>query len=192
MNDSYPVFEQVYIHAKTMIVDDRIAIIGSANINDRSMMGDRDSEICCVIEGPQDKVLIDNRNHTYTVSEAIYELRKNLLSCYLGRNKADSDSLKILWSNQAMTEIRAISRRNTALYNDVWKYTPDTVRTFSDLSKMDPRKQSFAENIDVTKIPDLMKGLEGLIVDFPFGFLKDENLTPAILSPEGWLTRIYM
>ena len=30
--------------------DDRVAIIGSANINDRSMNGARDSEMCAVIE----------------------------------------------------------------------------------------------------------------------------------------------
>ena len=36
--------EMVYIHSKLMIVDDRAAIIGSANINDRSMMGNKDSE----------------------------------------------------------------------------------------------------------------------------------------------------
>jgi phosphatidylserine/phosphatidylglycerophosphate/cardiolipin synthase-like enzyme len=33
-----------------LIVDDRIAIIGSANINDRSMEGDRDSEIAILIK----------------------------------------------------------------------------------------------------------------------------------------------
>ena len=32
-----------------MIVDDDIVIIGSANINDRSMMGSRDSEIAIII-----------------------------------------------------------------------------------------------------------------------------------------------
>ena len=32
-----------------MIVDDRLAIIGSANINERSQRGDRDSEIAAVI-----------------------------------------------------------------------------------------------------------------------------------------------
>ena len=57
--------EQVYIHAKVslknlprtvylkqsqiMIVDDRLAIIGSANINERSQKGDRDSELAAVI-----------------------------------------------------------------------------------------------------------------------------------------------
>lgn len=33
-----------------MIVDDKIVVCGSANLNDRSMMGTRDSEIALVIE----------------------------------------------------------------------------------------------------------------------------------------------
>ena len=33
-----------------MIVDDNICIIGSANINDRSLLGTRDSEIACIWE----------------------------------------------------------------------------------------------------------------------------------------------
>ena len=40
-----PVTELVYIHSKLMIVDDRLVICGSANINDRSMLGSRDSEV---------------------------------------------------------------------------------------------------------------------------------------------------
>ena len=40
-----PVASQVYIHAKLMIVDDRVTLIGSSNINDRSLVGDRDSEL---------------------------------------------------------------------------------------------------------------------------------------------------
>jgi phosphatidylserine/phosphatidylglycerophosphate/cardiolipin synthase-like enzyme len=44
------VTEQIYVHSKLMIVDDRTCIIGSANINDRSMLGNRDSEIAVVIE----------------------------------------------------------------------------------------------------------------------------------------------
>ena len=45
-----PVTEIIYIHSKLMIVDDRYVVIGSANINDRSMLGTRDSEIAAVIE----------------------------------------------------------------------------------------------------------------------------------------------
>ena len=35
-----------------MIVDDKVTIIGSANINDRSMLGMRDSEIAAVVQDP--------------------------------------------------------------------------------------------------------------------------------------------
>ena len=40
-----------------MIVDDRLVIIGSANINERSQRGDRDSELACVI---RDTDMIDS------------------------------------------------------------------------------------------------------------------------------------
>ena len=40
----------MYVHSKLMIVDDRITIIGSANVNDRSMTGERDSEVAVRFE----------------------------------------------------------------------------------------------------------------------------------------------
>ncbi|CAF4103528.1 unnamed protein product, partial [Rotaria sp. Silwood1] len=43
------VTEIIYVHSKLMIVDDRICICGSANINDRSLQGSRDSEFCLVV-----------------------------------------------------------------------------------------------------------------------------------------------
>ena len=36
---------QVYVHSKMMIIDDEYIIVGSANINQRSMAGTRDTEI---------------------------------------------------------------------------------------------------------------------------------------------------
>jgi phospholipase D1/2 len=44
------VSEQLYVHSKVLIADDRVVICGSANLNDRSMKGTRDSEICLWIE----------------------------------------------------------------------------------------------------------------------------------------------
>ena len=35
----------VYVHSKLMIVDDEVLLVGSANINQRSMAGSRDTEI---------------------------------------------------------------------------------------------------------------------------------------------------
>lgn len=41
--------EIIYIHSKLIIVDDEIALIGSANINDRSLLGKRDSELAIIV-----------------------------------------------------------------------------------------------------------------------------------------------
>lgn len=43
------VTEQIYIHSKLMVVDDRFALLGSANVNDRSLLGERDSEIAVLV-----------------------------------------------------------------------------------------------------------------------------------------------
>ncbi|KAM0692775.1 hypothetical protein Q7P36_007331 [Cladosporium allicinum] len=45
--------EELYIHGKLLIVDDRIAICGSSNINDRSQLGFHDSELAIVMEDTQ-------------------------------------------------------------------------------------------------------------------------------------------
>jgi phosphatidylserine/phosphatidylglycerophosphate/cardiolipin synthase-like enzyme len=47
------VTELIYVHSKMMIVDDRACVIGSANINDRSLLGNRDSELAVLIEDTQ-------------------------------------------------------------------------------------------------------------------------------------------
>lgn len=47
---SFQTTELVYVHSKLMIVDDFSVIIGSANINDRSLLGKRDSELAIVVQ----------------------------------------------------------------------------------------------------------------------------------------------
>lgn len=42
--------EELYIHAKLLIVDDRIVVCGSSNLNDRSQEGHHDSELAIVME----------------------------------------------------------------------------------------------------------------------------------------------
>jgi phospholipase D1/2 len=42
--------EIIYVHSKLMIVDDKYVICGSANINDRSLLGKRDSEVAAVVK----------------------------------------------------------------------------------------------------------------------------------------------
>ncbi|DAA76742.1 TPA_exp: Uncharacterized protein A8136_6971 [Trichophyton benhamiae CBS 112371] len=77
------VTEQLYIHAKCMIVDDRVAIIGSANINERSMLGSRDSECAAVV---RDTDLLESRMNgkPYLVGRFPHTLRMRLMREHLG------------------------------------------------------------------------------------------------------------
>ncbi|CCL98408.1 uncharacterized protein FIBRA_00405 [Fibroporia radiculosa] len=75
--------EQVYIHGKVCIVDDRLAIIGSANINERSQRGDRDSEIAAVI---RDTDMIDctMAGKPFKVGRFAHTLRVRLMREHIG------------------------------------------------------------------------------------------------------------
>ncbi|KAF2095689.1 phospholipase D, partial [Rhizodiscina lignyota] len=77
------VTEQLYIHAKIMVVDDRVAIIGSANINERSLLGSRDSEVAAII---RDTDLMDSQmaGEPYKVGRFPHTLRMRLMREHLG------------------------------------------------------------------------------------------------------------
>lgn len=75
--------EVLYIHAKTMIVDDRVAIIGSANINERSMRGSRDSEIAAIVRDSE-TVSATMNGEKFTVGKFPHTLRLRLMREHLG------------------------------------------------------------------------------------------------------------
>ncbi|KAF9697534.1 hypothetical protein EKO04_004145 [Ascochyta lentis] len=77
------VTEQLYIHAKIMVVDDRVAIIGSANINERSMLGSRDSEVAAIV---RDTEVLDSymAGQPYKVGKFPHTLRMRLMREHLG------------------------------------------------------------------------------------------------------------
>ena len=77
------VSEELYVHSKLLIADDRIVICGSANLNDRSQLGDHDSEIAIVIEDPTPlPSLMDNR--PFQASHFAATLRRQIFRKHLG------------------------------------------------------------------------------------------------------------
>ncbi|GKU13535.1 unnamed protein product [Fusarium langsethiae] len=83
MSNDVLVTEQLYIHAKTIIVDDRVALIGSANINERSMLGSRDSE-CAAIVRDTDMINSTMAGKPYQVGRFAHTLRLRLMREHLG------------------------------------------------------------------------------------------------------------
>ncbi|GAA5839628.1 hypothetical protein JCM11251_003562 [Rhodosporidiobolus azoricus] len=80
------VTEQCYIHssyAQILIVDDDRVLIGSANVNDRSQAGDRDSEVAMVVED-SDKIDSFLAGRPVKVSRFAATLRRELYKEHLG------------------------------------------------------------------------------------------------------------
>ncbi|THX65423.1 phospholipase D/nuclease [Aureobasidium pullulans] len=77
------VSELLYVHSKLLIADDRVVICGSANLNDRSQLGDHDSEIAICIEDPRE---IDSymAGRPWRATEFAASLRRLIFRKHLG------------------------------------------------------------------------------------------------------------
>ncbi|KAL8748851.1 MAG: hypothetical protein Q9184_007051 [Pyrenodesmia sp. 2 TL-2023] len=77
------VSEELYVHSKVLIADDRTVICGSANLNDRSQNGDHDSEIAIIVEDPTP---IDSfmNGRPYRATKFAATLRRQLFRKHLG------------------------------------------------------------------------------------------------------------
>lgn len=77
------VSEELYIHSKLLIADDTTVICGSANLNDRSQLGDHDSEIAIIVRDP-DMVDSTMDGRPYQVSRFASSLRREIFRKHLG------------------------------------------------------------------------------------------------------------
>jgi phospholipase D1/2 len=74
----------VYVHSKLMIVDDQYLIVGSANLNERSLSGDRDTEICVYLRPDEGKL--------GEAQEKISALRKKAWTQHMGALPPSADN----------------------------------------------------------------------------------------------------
>ncbi|KAF1936713.1 phospholipase-like protein PldA [Clathrospora elynae] len=75
--------EELYIHAKLCIVDEKYVICGSSNINDRSQLGFHDSELSIVLQD-KDEIDIELDGKPYKAARLAHELRSSLWREHLG------------------------------------------------------------------------------------------------------------
>ncbi|KAI5861564.1 phospholipase D/nuclease [Durotheca rogersii] len=75
--------EELYVHAKLLIVDDRIVICGSSNLNDRSQQGNHDSELSIVMEDT-DKISSVMDGESFEAGRHAATLRRYLWREHLG------------------------------------------------------------------------------------------------------------
>ncbi|CAI0414134.1 unnamed protein product [Linum tenue] len=95
----------IYIHSKGMIVDDEYVIIGSANINQRSLEGTRDTEIAMGAYQPRHTLTARSRPHGQ-----IYGYRKSLWAEHVGGGL--EECFERPESVECVRRVRAIGEQN--------------------------------------------------------------------------------
>ena len=178
-----PVTELIYIHSKLMIVDDESVIIGSANINDRSMLGSRDSEFCVLINETMKYDSIMN-GEEYKAAKFAVTLRKALMAEHLGID-VDDEILNDPLSNELLKLFKDTAKNNTLIYRNLFRcYPDDEMKTFKDTKKCP--KIPFVDKKEIEQLKkDYEKekdSIKGHIVEFPLHFLEKEVLGAGFLG----------
>lgn len=144
-----------------LIIDDNTVIMGSANINDRSMLGTRDSELGICIQGSSD-------SEDDAAKKRIVSFRKQIFKEHYGIDIEDPSSEKD-WKSMLN-----IAKMNTDFYNRVFKvYPSNEYQTFKSVKNRNKTfdQEGFQSGKDFIK---------GHAVVYPYNFLVDENLTAAM------------
>uniref|UniRef100_A0A8C6PMQ1 phospholipase D n=1 Tax=Nothobranchius furzeri TaxID=105023 RepID=A0A8C6PMQ1_NOTFU len=178
------VTELIYVHSKTLIADDRCYLIGSANINDRSMLGDRDSELAVLVED-EERVPSVMGGQEYEAGPLTLALRKECFSVLVGASSDPSINIDdpisdnfffLVWNETA--------KMNTTIYDKVFRCLPCN-SVHSMLHLKDYSCQERLCNTDPEQAVEELKGIRGLLVHFPLKFLCEENLQPPKNTKEG-------
>ncbi|KAJ7527416.1 hypothetical protein O6H91_16G053700 [Diphasiastrum complanatum] len=197
---------QIYVHSKLMIIDDRTVMIGSANINDRSLLGSRDSEIAVILEDTEYLESVMNCK-TWKAGRFAHSLRKSLWVEHLGLHYSEADvvkdpicetTYKDVWMSRAQV--------NTGIYDAVFECIPnDYILSRGALRQM-VAKQKDNEEYSTTDLgmapliitesyrngeiktnngsPDCLNAIQGHLVCFPLQFLSAEDLRPVFKESE--------
>ncbi|TYG96037.1 hypothetical protein ES288_A11G315700v1 [Gossypium darwinii] len=126
LSDSCPIAtSQVYVHSKLMIIDDRLAVIGSSNINDRSLLGSRDSEIGVVIE---DKEFLESsmNGEPWKSGKFAHSLRCSLWCEHLGLHPGEISKINDPVLEQTYRKLWvATAETNSKIFQDVFACIPN-------------------------------------------------------------------
>lgn len=178
------VTELVYVHSKMLIADDNTVIIGSANINDRSMLGKRDSEVAVIVEDSETVTAVMD-GQEYQAGRYALELRLECFRTILGAHTDLSIDVSDPLSDHFYKEIwMTTCARNATIYQKVFRCLPSSdVRNILELEGY--LAKPGLEREDSARAHEELKKIRGFLVQFPLDFLSEQNLLPPIGSKES-------
>ncbi|XP_069368860.1 phospholipase D1 [Paralichthys olivaceus] len=178
------VTELIYVHSKMLIADDNTVIIGSANINDRSMLGKRDSEVAVIVEDFETvDAVMDGQ--PYQAGRFALQLRLECFRMILGAFTDASIDVSDPISDHFYKEVwMATSARNATIYQKVFRCLPSSdVRNILELDGY--LAKAGLDKEDPARAREKLKKIRGFLVQFPLQFLCEQNLLPPIGSKEA-------
>ncbi|XP_059127045.1 phospholipase D2 [Peromyscus eremicus] len=175
--------ELIYIHSKLLIADDRTVIIGSANINDRSLLGKRDSELAILIEDTEmEPSLMDGVE--YQAGRFALSLRKHCFSVILGANTRPDLDLRDPVCDDFFQLWQETAENNANIYEQIFRCLPSnatrSLRTLREYVAVEP-----LATVSPSLAQSELTHIQGHLVHFPLKFLEDESLLPPLGSKEG-------
>uniref|UniRef100_A0A3Q1HUZ2 Phospholipase n=1 Tax=Anabas testudineus TaxID=64144 RepID=A0A3Q1HUZ2_ANATE len=178
------VTELIYVHSKMLIADDNTVIIGSANINDRSMLGKRDSEVAVIVEDSE-KVASVMDGQEYEAGPFALQLRLECFRTILGGHTDTSIDLSDPISDRFYKEVwMTTAGRNATIYEKVFRCLPSSlVRNMSELEQFQS-KPGLAQT-DLARAQEELRKIRGFLVQFPLDFLSEHNLMPSVGTKEA-------
>uniref|UniRef100_A0A6Q2XXK9 Phospholipase n=1 Tax=Esox lucius TaxID=8010 RepID=A0A6Q2XXK9_ESOLU len=178
------VTELIYVHSKMLIVDDDTVIIGSANINDRSMLGKRDSEVAVVVEDSETVASVMD-GQKYQAGRYALTLRLECFRTILGAHNDLTIDVSDPVSDHFYKDIwMTTCARNATIYQKVFRCLPSSdVRSILELEGY--LAKPGLEREDPTRAHEELKKIRGFLVQFPLYFLSEQNLLPPIGSKEA-------
>jgi phospholipase D1/2 len=213
--------EELYVHGKVCIVDDRIAICGSANINDRSQLGYHDSELAIVVE---DQDLIDSTmdGKPFKAARLAATLRRQLWREHLGLLPAQdydaSQHPNAQPPNVCMNQIlegpendfvtdplndalwdtwTGQATVNTEMYRVLFRADPDdNIKNFEEYDHFRPAKgrkmgHLFDPYQPAKDVREKLDQIKGHLVWMPLDFLKDAEMAEPGLQVNQITESIY-
>ncbi|KAL0597354.1 Phospholipase D2 [Plecturocebus cupreus] len=181
----HPVSELIYIHSKMLIADDQTVIIGSANINDRSLLGKRDSELAVLIEDTETEPSLMN-GVEYQAGRFALSLRKHCFSVILGANARPDLDLRDPICDDFFQLWQETAESNANIYEQIFRCLPSnatrSLRTLREYVAVEP----LATVSPPLALSELAQ-VQGHLVHFPLKFLEDESLLPPLGSKEGMI-----
>ncbi|KAF4359290.1 hypothetical protein F8388_009948 [Cannabis sativa] len=196
---------QVYVHSKLIIVDDRAALIGSSNINDRSLLGSRDSEIGVLIE---DNEFVDStmNGQPWKAGKFSYSLRCFLWSEHLDLHAGEVIKISDPVSDSTYKDLwLATAEKNSTIYQEVFSCVPNDLihsraafrqcighwkeklgHTTIDMGIALEKVEIYDEDGKVKLIDSIerLECIKGHLVCFPLQFMCQEDLRPFFIESE--------